>query len=409
VSPTANATYTLHVTNSFGCSDSVTQLITVNAKPTAAISGTAIICSGSSTTLTASGTGNYLWSTTATTASTIVAPNATTTYTLTVTNNFGCSDTATKIITVNASPIAGISGTNSICTGHSATLTASGVGTYLWNTNATTTAITVSPVTTATYTLTVTNSFNCSDTASRTVTVNTYPVAVINGANVICKGQSTTLTASGGAAYIWNTNEITPGIIISPATDSVYSVVVSNGPCKDTATFHVTVDNGPTANAGVDVLVNAGSSTQLSGTGGGMYSWVPSAELSCANCQSPIAKPSQTTTYQLTVTDINGCMANASVTVEINCGEIFIPNAFSPNNDNENELECVYGNCIQSFRFIIFDRWGEKVFETTEPNQCWDGTYNGRLMNSAVFVYYFNATLTNGETVIKKGNINLVR
>jgi len=92
------------------------------------------------------------------------------------------------------------------------------------------------------------------------------------------------------------------------------------------------------------------------------------------------------------------------------CHEIFIPNFFSPNNDGMNEYECIYGqNCIKTFHFTIFDRWGEKVFETSNSNECWDGTYHGQPMSSAGFVYFFSATLVDGEQIQKKGNITLMR
>ncbi|MES2592431.1 MAG: gliding motility-associated C-terminal domain-containing protein [Bacteroidota bacterium] len=91
------------------------------------------------------------------------------------------------------------------------------------------------------------------------------------------------------------------------------------------------------------------------------------------------------------------------------CGEMFVPTAFSPDGNGENDVECVYGKCVKTIYFAIYDRWGEKVFETTDQSQCWDGTFRGKEMNTAVFVYYMKATLTTGEEVSKKGNISLLR
>ena len=98
-----------------------------------------------------------------------------------------------------------------------------------------------------------------------------------------------------------------------------------------------------------------------------------------------------------------------TVSVEQPCGDVFVPTAFSPNGDDENDLECVLGDCINSMEFAIFNRWGEKVFESTGQQTCWDGTYKGELLNTATFVYYLKATLVSGEEVLKKGSINLVR
>jgi gliding motility-associated-like protein len=91
------------------------------------------------------------------------------------------------------------------------------------------------------------------------------------------------------------------------------------------------------------------------------------------------------------------------------CGEMFVPNAFSPDNNGQNDLEFVYGKCIEKIFFAIYDRWGEKVFETTDATVGWDGTHKGKKLNTGVFVYYLTATLTTGEVVNKKGNISLFR
>ena len=90
----------------------------------------------------------------------------------------------------------------------------------------------------------------------------------------------------------------------------------------------------------------------------------------------------------------------------INCG-IYVPTAFSPNDDGKNDLECVMGSCIQALDFIIYDRWGQKVFETIDPNICWDGMFNGAFLNTNVFMYYLNADLTNGTQIVKKGTVLL--
>jgi gliding motility-associated-like protein len=109
-----------------------------------------------------------------------------------------------------------------------------------------------------------------------------------------------------------------------------------------------------------------------------------------------------------------GCRDTACISIHIKndavkCVDLFVPNAFSPNNDGVNDLETVLGNCIAKMQFLIFDRWGEKVFESDNPKDSWDGTYNGEPMNTAVFVYYLRATLTTGEEITQKGNISLVR
>jgi gliding motility-associated-like protein len=90
--------------------------------------------------------------------------------------------------------------------------------------------------------------------------------------------------------------------------------------------------------------------------------------------------------------------------------ELFVPNAFSPNNSAKNDSHCIYGtDCVTSMTFNIYDRWGNKVFAATDPKACWDGTYNGQALDPAVFVYHLRATLANEEVVERQGNITLVR
>ncbi|HRH39749.1 MAG TPA: gliding motility-associated C-terminal domain-containing protein, partial [Flavobacteriales bacterium] len=161
----------------------------------------------------------------------------------------------------------------------------------------------------------------------------------------------------------------------------------------------------------LDTVLTGGESTTLFASGGGTYVWSPATGLSCTNCQSPTASPTDTTVYCVVVTDVNQCTDTACVRilVEAPCGEVFVPTAFSPDASGKNDRQCVYGDCISSMAFAIYDRWGKEVFSSTDPKVCWDGTFNGKAVNPAVFVYRLTATLTNGESVERSGNITLLR
>ena len=91
------------------------------------------------------------------------------------------------------------------------------------------------------------------------------------------------------------------------------------------------------------------------------------------------------------------------------CGDVFVPSAFSPNEDGENDILCVYSDCMENMTFAVYNRWGEKVYETNSMTICWDGTWKGKLLNPAVFAYTLEGSLINGELVQQKGNISLVR
>ena len=152
-----------------------------------------------------------------------------------------------------------------------------------------------------------------------------------------------------------------------------------------------------------------GQNVQLTSSGGTNYNWVPASGLSCANCPNPSASPAVTTTYTLTVSSDSGCSASTTITIEVSCGTVFVPEAFSPNGDGQNDYLYVRGDCIKDVDFIVFDRWGNKVFETTDKSIPWNGMYKGEVMNTGSYVYSLSATMYDGSSVTKKGNVTLVR
>ena len=129
------------------------------------------------------------------------------------------------------------------------------------------------------------------------------------------------------------------------------------------------------------------------------------------NIANPIATPMATTTYIVTVTDANGCSGTDQVTVfvkDLECGEVYVPSAFSPNEDGNNDVLYVRGNCIKTIRFIIYDRWGEKVFESEDIKTGWDGKHKGKKLSIAAFTYYLKATLIDNSSTEKHGEINII-
>jgi gliding motility-associated-like protein len=103
------------------------------------------------------------------------------------------------------------------------------------------------------------------------------------------------------------------------------------------------------------------------------------------------------------------CLNCDSDTVTTAPNNLFIPDAFSPNGDGNNDKLFVRGNNIQELYFAVYDRWGEKVFETTDKNNGWDGTYKGSSISGAVFVYYCKGKYTDGKEFKQKGDVTLVR
>ena len=216
------------------------------------------VCLGDSVTLTVLGdVAAYEWSTGDTGETITVSPASTTTYVVTGIHSNSCHVTAFLAITVHEIPEITLSGDTAICSGNSATLTVSGATTYLWST--TDTAATISVATAGTYTVTATNPHNCSATDSITVTVTTLPEIVISGEDTVTLGESTTLSVESDPewTYLWNTEETTSSITVTPEEETTYSVTVTAGLCDASAFFTVfvrTIDTIPTDTIPTDTI-----------------------------------------------------------------------------------------------------------------------------------------------------------
>ena len=314
VSPTTTTTYTVTVFDATGNnSDTDDVIVTVNEIPTANAGNDIETCQGTAVTLTASGGTSYLWNTGDTTATISVNPNATTTYSVEVTQN-GCIATDDVIVTVNEIPDVDAGQDETIFLGENITLTATGADSYLWSTGETTQSITVNPVVDTSYSVTGTTN-NCESTDSVSVFLLDDSVNASAGNDTeICNGESTTLTATGGTTYVWNTGETTASIEVTPTTTTTYTVTAFSvsGNNSEDASVTVTVNDIPTVNAGNDIAICFGNSTDLVASGGTTYLW-NTGETSATISVSP----NTTTTYTVEVFD-NGCSSTDDVTVTIN-------------------------------------------------------------------------------------------
>jgi hypothetical protein len=313
-------TYNFVVTDAKGCTASASATITTLSAGVTANAGAdvTVSCLNPSATLTATGGTTYLWNTGETTASITVTPTQTTTYTVTATDANGCSGSDAVVVTVDTG-INGSAGADATitCLVTSATLTATGGISYLWNNGETTASITVSPTITTTYSVTITGANGCTLVDAADVVVNTAPPAANAGADVTtnCTTPSATLTATGGVSYVWSNGATTAAITVNPSTTTSYFVAVTgtNG-CLANDTVKVTVDKAlPIANAGLDVTINVTNpSATLTATGGVSYVWNTGATTA-----SITVSPTNTTNYIVTVTGANGCTASDPVLVTV--------------------------------------------------------------------------------------------
>jgi len=129
-----------------------------------------------------------------------------------------------------------------------------------------------------------------------------------------------------------------------------------------------------------------------------------------ANCTYITACPTQTTCYYIITDWTNGCSNKDSICIKVvQSFDIFVPSAFSPNGDGYNDILYVRGEGIKTMDFAVYNRFGQKVFESTRQDEGWDGYYNGEFANSGVFDWYVKATLFNGKAIVQKGTTTLIR
>ncbi|HRG90154.1 MAG TPA: gliding motility-associated C-terminal domain-containing protein, partial [Chitinophagales bacterium] len=141
--------------------------------------------------------------------------------------------------------------------------------------------------------------------------------------------------------------------------------------------------------------------------------WTPANDLSCATCPTTEAGPYNNMRYVVESVDDKGCRATAVVNVIVNGKyEVFVPNVFTPNGDGANDYFEVFGNkeAWKQFEVVVFNRWGEKVFESPDMNFKWDGTFKGELQNPGVYVYTVKLVYLNNYTdKMYKGTLTLIR
>lgn len=330
------------------------------------------------------------------------------------TNNNGCSNIDTQQVIVHGIPSVSFTGVDSIyCINHGpVVLTGIPAGGIFSGKGISGNSF--SPATAGVGTTTLSyryiSSNGCSDTSTKTVSVVPLPVAHITARDSICHGDSLTLTASGVGTFLWNTGQSTNKITAAPATTTSYIVTASNfcGSAKDS--IRVIVKPVPFVTITNDTTILLGSSIVLTATGGANYLWTPPSSLSCETCSTPLATPVTTTTYLVVVTGTNKCSSTKRVTITVDENlELFVPDIFSPNDDGQNDVLYVRGNGVKTFYFVIYDRLGEKIFETDTIEKGWDGRYKGNKLNNAVFVYYVSATLINDRKIKLKGDVTLIR
>ncbi|MGN6179674.1 MAG: gliding motility-associated C-terminal domain-containing protein [Mucilaginibacter sp.] len=309
-------------------------------------------------------------------------------------------------LTVNVYPspvITGVAATQTVCAGDSIVLSASGGTSYQWSgpglAKTSQNPVTIKNATianTGQYTVVAYNQYDCPSTASTMVTVNPLPVASVAGGTTICAGDKTQISASGGVAYSWSpgktlSDSTIANPIASPLDTTTYKVTISNQyGCSVTDNVTVNVERKAIANAGTNKVIFEGQSIRLNGSEkyGSSYYWTPDSALSDPNSLTPLASPTNNTTYTLHVRSANNCGDDTSSVFVRVYKKIVIPNTFSPNGDgiNDNwEIEALvtYPDCLLQ----VFDRYGQQVYKSIGYNKPWDGKCNGKVLPTGTYYY----------------------
>lgn len=404
--------YTVTGTDANGCSATASATVSENALPAISISGLLNYCVGGNTTLTATGGSTYLWNTGDATASITVTQGN---YEVTATDGNGCIGNASATVTETSSLVVNIDGNLTFCSGTATTLNATGGTSYTWGNGINDPNITITQA--GVYSVTASDA-SCTGTAS--VTVSEIQATPVNLGNdiIVCENLAVTIDAGGGyVSYTWNNGEDTQ--TLSPDASGNYAVTVvdANG-CSASSSVNVTFGSFPVVQLGNDTTVNKGGSVNISPvitptpTGSVTYLWQSEGDglLSCTNCASPTITVQDTTVVTLTYTNEFGCSAQDNFTIfTIPALPIFIPNAFSPNRDGENDVFQIYGGGFKEFYLTIHNRWGQKVFESNDNTQVWDGTFKGKEQEQGVYVYYVKFVSTDLVIQTLTGSVTLLR
>ncbi|MEQ9063768.1 MAG: gliding motility-associated C-terminal domain-containing protein [Vicingaceae bacterium] len=256
---------------------------------------------------------------------------------------------------------------------------------------------------------------DCPDDTSNvaTVTVLRTPVASItpNGPTEFCEGNDVLLTAAGGPGYLWSTSDTIESITVGNTGQFTVVVTDTLTGCSDADTIDVVAFPLPNIDAGTDVVIQLGQSTQLNASGGLTYEWTPKTGLDDGFIANPNASPIDTTVYFVTSIDSNGCGGTDSVIVFIiippdTSGAPTFTNLFTPNGDGHNDTWNITGRikCSQC-KVAIYNRYGQEVYQDEDYSDDWEGTFNGKKLPDGTYYYVVSTEI--GK--IYKGAITILR
>lgn len=369
-----------------------------------------------------------------------ITSNNTGTIQLIATNSIGCQDTATTLVALAPPLVVSLSPDTIICNREALVQAVSNQSStsYQWFGNKNLDTIVgqnntfiadLSNQDSVYYYVQATDTFGCQVIDSVQVVRKAVQIDV-DSANAICVGNSVFLSARNlqqddSLTYSWQpdpsilSGQGSPIIQVQPTMTTNYTVYAQNQyGCIDTAQTNVVISTATpllSISSSKDTII-VGDTVQLQATlqTDYTYNWQIDSTLNGANLYNPTVQPTGQNTYYVTISDLFGCQNQDSITIYIQptiCDEphIFIPNAFTPDGDGHNDQIIPMGGVITEIYFVIYNRWGQPIFETEEIGKGWDGTYQGKQLSPDVYGYYIQCKCLDGNQFFKKGNITLIR
>lgn len=411
--------YTVTGTSSVNCSAMSTFTIGVNQTPTVVINSNNI-CVWQTATLSAISSNNtYSWLPGGQmTASITVNPNATTNYSVISSINT-CSSIAVTTVSVYPLPIILTTTNVAVCLGQIKILNAIGANTYTWQPgNSNGNSISITPLSNTQYTVFGESANGCINNSIISVNTANSLTVDINSAE-ICEGNQAFLIANtNGNQYHWEPSSLAQSpnnnaTYVNPMSSTIFTFQTSeNGNCITTATVNVIVNKKPVVFAGLDTVIEIGESFVLIGSGSSDFGWksLDGSELNCNYCSSVTISPQQNTCYVLESKTDKGCMNKDTICITVlKDWDIYIPNAFTPNNDLKNDVFLPYGFGIQNYELYIFDRWGEQIFKSDTDHKGWNGYYKNYICEMGVYTYMIIINTFSKQEEKKIGHVTLLK
>lgn len=257
----------------------------------------------------------------------------------------------------------------------------------------------------------------CSDTVTHYITVAPHVVAELQADTTICVHDTVQLMVRNGSEYQWtpvynisDANAFNP--YVYPEVSTLYTVNVSDGCTSDTTSVFIEVLPEPVITAWPDTAVYRYEPVQLSVESDAVaFSWWPETDVNNPGIAEPTAYPSETSAFIVTATGANGCTNTDTISIVVwyRCDRFEIPNAFSPNGDGLNDVFRIvtFGDDAVE-NFSIFNRWGQRVFETDNIVNAWDGSCDGKDQETGVYFYIIKIQCE-GERQTLSGTVTLLR